>query len=134
MKWADTTGTKVVNFKPGRLPRRRNLVRKALREVEQFFSREQWMTRVVQGDNKAFSCGSFGGRAAGASTPVPASSTPALLWVLASTAILQPAARSAPTAHARSQEIIEEDGIRFLKVRNKKIFSQEIPVAVLCFL
>ena len=33
-----------------RLPRRRNLVRNALREVQQFFPREQWMTVVVQGD------------------------------------------------------------------------------------
>ena len=66
---------------------------------------------------------SLGGRAAGASTPVPHGasecSPPALLWALTSTAIPQPAARSAPTAHARSQEIIEKDGIRFLKGRNK---------------
>ena len=31
-----------------RLPRRRNLVRNALRAVEQFIPREQWMTVVVQ--------------------------------------------------------------------------------------
>jgi len=91
-----------------RLPCRRNLVRNALREVEQFFPREQWVTVVVQGDQTV--------RVAllgGASTPVPSSSPPAL----PRRARRSRSRRRAPRRrHAGFQEIIGQDFISFLKV------------------
>ena len=78
-----------------RLPRRRNLVRNALREVEQFFPREQWMTVVVQGD-QTVRVTLFGGEHSRAfEQPAGAAST--------STTIPQPTARSAPTAREISR-------------------------------
>ena len=78
-----------------RLPRRRNLVRNALREVEQFFPREQWMTVVVQGDQTVRVALLGGEHSRAFEQPAGAAST--------STTIPQPTARSAPTAREISR-------------------------------
>ena len=78
-----------------RLPRRRNLVRNALREVEQFFPREQWMTVVVQGDQTVRVTLWGGEHSRAYEQPAGAAST--------STTIPQPTARSAPTAREISR-------------------------------
>ena len=78
-----------------RLPRRRNLVRNALREVEQFFPREQWMTVVVQGDQTVCVAVLGGEHSRAFEQPAGAAST--------STTIPQPTARSAPVAREISR-------------------------------
>ena len=75
---------------------RRNLVRSALREVEKFFPREQWMTVVVQGDQTARVALLGGEHSRAFEQPVGAAST--------STAIPQPTARSAPSAREISRK------------------------------
>ena len=73
-----------------RLPRRRNLVRNALREVEQFFPREQWMTVVVQGDQTVRVALLGGEHSRALEQPAGAAST-------STTTIPPPTARSAPS-------------------------------------
>ena len=89
-----------------RLPRRRNLARNALREVGQFFPREQWMSVVVQGDQTVLVALLGGEHSRAFEQPAGAAST--------STTIPQPTARSAPTAR-EIQEITGQDCISFPK-------------------